>query len=165
MAKNNEHSGEFVARVMAVQALYQNSQNKTSIREIINQYIDSGFRMETPEGEILQGVQTAKPKVTLFQKIMIDLDNRFSEVDAIVSSHIMETVKNAEGEEIQRVRKVDPLLKAIVYCGVSELLNDQDTDAALIIDDYLNATHAFYEKGEVSFVNGILDKASKVLRA
>ncbi len=61
-------------------------------------------------------------------------------------------------------KEIEPLLKSILLCGVTELLSHQDIDAPIIIDDYLNVTHAFYEKQQVSFVNGILDKVASSLR-
>lgn len=61
-------------------------------------------------------------------------------------------------------KELEPLLKSILLCGVCELLEHQDIDAPLIINDYLNVTHAFYEQQQVNFVNGVLGKVSSVLR-
>ena len=62
-------------------------------------------------------------------------------------------------------KELEPLLKSILLCGICEILAHQDIDAPLIIDDYLNITHAFYEQPQVSFVNGILGKVAPLLRA
>ncbi len=62
-------------------------------------------------------------------------------------------------------KELEPLLKAILLCGICEILAHQDIDAPLIIDDYLNVTHAFYEQPQVSFVNGVLGKVAPLLRA
>ncbi|MCC7305253.1 MAG: transcription antitermination protein NusB, partial [Alphaproteobacteria bacterium] len=58
-------------------------------------------------------------------------------------------------------RVLEPLLQAIVLCGAYELIAGL-ADAPIVINDYLNITHSFYEVGEVSLVNGILDSIAKI---
>ena len=45
-----------------------------------------------------------------------------------------------------------------------ELLMHEDVDAPIIINEYLNITHAFYGGQEAKMVNGVLDSVAKVLR-
>ena len=110
---------------------------------------------------------------------MFSLDERLADINEIVEANInrkaqievIEDKENSIDSEETEVdsppppeKEIDPLLKSILLCGVTELLSHQDIDAPIIIDDYLNVTHAFYEKQQVSFVNGILDKVASTLR-
>jgi N utilization substance protein B len=43
-------------------------------------------------------------------------------------------------------------------------LAHHDIDVPVIISDYLDITHAFYEGSESKLVNGVLDQISKAVR-
>ena len=60
-------------------------------------------------------------------------------------------------------RTVEPLLKAILVCGAFELLMQQ-VDAPVIINDYLDVGHAFYQRNEVALINGVLDSIAAVFQ-
>lgn len=94
------------------------------------------------------------PDGALLKKILSGVDERKVELEQLVSANLQG--KNAD---------IEPLLKAIFFCGCYELLAHQDIDSPIIINDYLNVTHGFYDQGEVSLVNGVLDAVSDVLRA
>ncbi len=142
MSNNNK---ELAARLMAAQAYYQNLQNKKPVAALIQEYLDRGMI------EFQDSDEMAKPHGVLFKKILSNLDKRLAEINEILNAHLGE-------------KEIEPLLKSILLCAVCELLTHQDIDAPLIIDDYLNVTHAFYEQQQVSLVNGVLDKIASLLR-
>ncbi len=152
--KKTENNPDFAARVMAVQAYYQISQNQQSLRGVIEEYVGHRKEIRTVDGEII-----GKPNMVLFKKILIGLDDRLAEVDEILRGHV-----KAEPDRISE-KPIEPLLKAVLMCGIAELLNHTEINKKLIINDYLNVCHSFYEKGQVSFVNGILDSVAKLLRS
>jgi N utilization substance protein B len=39
-----------------------------------------------------------------------------------------------------------------------------DIDAPVIISDYINVGHAFFDRGETKLINGLLDKVAKKMR-
>ena len=164
--KKNSDSKEFSARLMAVQAYYQTTQNAKPIRTLVQEYLDRGLEVDGEAG--VEGV--VQPHGGLFKRILLNLDERLAEVNEIVEAQISKKEPvpvevNEEGEELPLPDKdIEPLLKAVLFCGASELLTNLETDAPLIINDYLNVTHAFYEQHQVSFANGILDSISKLLR-
>lgn len=134
---------EFVARLMAAQACYEMLSTKRALRLLVYDYLERGLEVD----EDLK--ITTKPKVSLFKKIIEALDENLAEINEKFQSLTTESEKD-----------IEPLLKAIAFCGLSEL-KTQKEDSALIINDYLNVTHGFYEKGQVSFINGLLDNAAK----
>ena len=137
------------ARLLAVQAFYQMKQNTQTIRSVYQEY--SKYRMD---GEA-DGQKLTPPDGKLFKQILFGTDERFTELDSVIAANLK---KDAED------RKVEPLLKAILFCGAYELLAQQDIDAPIIINDYLNVGHAFYDKNEVALINGVLDSVARVFR-
>ena len=139
------------ARILAVQACYQNSQNKKPIPQLIEEYIDNRVSLDLGDGENL----VPKPDGKLFKKILGDLEGNSRAVIDLVNTHLKKPSEKDDSE---------PLLYAIMICGASELLNNQSVDQALVINDYVNVTYCFYEKPQTSLVNAVLDKISKTIK-
>ena len=49
-------------------------------------------------------------------------------------------------------------------CGAWELLAHAEADTALIIAEYLNVAHAFYDQGEAKLIHAILDQVKAAIR-
>ena len=155
--KNNK---EYIARLMAVQACYQMVHNRKPVQEVIEEYLESGLKTDdepkegqeqTPVPEELEAIKIL-PNGGLFKKILLSLEERRSEIEEIVKTNTNSS------------KDVEPLLNSILLCGVCELLQHTETDAPIIVNDYLNVAHEFYPKSQVSFINGILDSVSAALR-
>lgn len=86
------------------------------------------------------------------------------DVEAEADAKLEEAVVEEEVLSRPKEKKIEPLLHAILLCATTELLCHTEIDSALVIDEYLNVTHGFYEKSQVSFVNGILDNIAKAVR-
>ncbi|MCB1562135.1 MAG: transcription antitermination protein NusB [Alphaproteobacteria bacterium] len=138
------------ARLSAVQALYQISQSGQSVRSAVNEFLEHRMEME------IDGEKLARPDGALLKDIVYGVEDRRVEIEAVIAANLK---KDAAG------RKIEPLLHAILTCGAYELLVHQQIDAPIIMNDYLNVAHAFYEKGEVALVNGILDTLATLFRA
>lgn len=136
------------ARLSAVQALYQVSQNKQPIRAVYEEYILHRSDME------VDGEKLVPPDGALLKKILFGVDERLPELDAIVDANLMR-----DGAE----RTVEPLMRSILVCGTYELLV-HEVDSPIVINDYLNVAHTFYNQGEVSLINGVLDAISQLFQ-
>lgn len=169
--KQNVENKEYSARLMAVQAYYQIHHNNKPIRTVMKEYMDRG-RPSDVEGQDLPA-----PDKVLFQKILSSVDERLADINEILQAHTQKNKPTPEpatgtdgdtdvSEDAPKLDKkeTEPLLKSILICSIGEIMLHTEIDAPLIINDYLNITHAFYEKGQVSLVNGVLDKVSKLLR-
>jgi N utilization substance protein B len=139
-------AGALSARLCAVQALYQVWQNKQPIRAVYDEYLR--YRSDM----VIDGEALVPPDGALLKKILYGVDERMKELEAIVEANLRRDATD---------RVVEPLLKAILICGSYELLVG-DIDAPVIINDYLNVAHAFYGRGEVALINGVLDSISKI---
>lgn len=135
------------ARLLAAQAVYQASLNAQSIPSAASEYLDFRQGMNVEEEEIV------KPNAALFSKIMTGVAERKDDVAQIVQASMTSGSTQTE-----------PLIKAILMCAGYELLAHDDMEPAIIINDYLNVAHAFFEKSEVGLINAVLDSVSKGVR-
>ena len=137
------------ARLLAVQALYQMQQNKQPVKTVYNEYIKHRSDQE------IDGQKLVAPDGKLFKHILYGVEERYVELDSIIKANLKKDASD---------RVVEPLITAILMCGAYELLAHADIDAPIIINDYLNVAHAFFEKNEVALVNGVLDTVTKIFR-
>ncbi|MGQ0526633.1 MAG: transcription antitermination protein NusB [Alphaproteobacteria bacterium] len=154
-ASESEYSGKpsrkakvLAARLMAVQATYQIMQNKKPVDVVIDEYLRHRTGME------IDGEEMVQPDGALFTKIMQGLAERSADIAAVLSHNL-----------INKNRNLDNLLQAILLCAGWELLAHPEVDAPVIINDYLNVAHSFFDAGEVSLLNGILNATSRAFRA
>ncbi len=137
------------ARLLAVQTLYGVFHTDNDMKEAVADTLAKSEHIE------IDGEELVPPNKVLFQKILYGFDSRKSDVEEIISGSLT-TKKTGETET---------LLQAILCCGVYELLAHNEIDAPIIINDYLDVAHGFYESGQVKLINGVLDKAAKALRS
>ena len=137
------------ARLRAVQALYQRSHNKHPVKDLIQEYLDHRADME------IDGEELVRPDGALFKSIMLGVEDRSEDLKNIINEHLKkddETYKN-----------VQPLIYSIFMCAAYELLT-QEKDSPIIINEYLNISHGFFEANEIRFINGVLDNIAKSLK-
>lgn len=137
------------SRLLAVQAFYQMKQNAQAIRSVYQEFIKYRTNSE------IDGQRLVEPDAALFKKILFGVDECFVELETVITANLKKDAAD---------REVEPLLHSILLCGAYELLVQQDIDSPILINDYLNVGHAFYEKNEVALINGVLDSVSKVFR-
>ena len=97
------------------------------------------------------------------------VDERRGDIEGLITANSRKRAAptpeiNSETAEIgPEIRDFEPLLKAILICGVAEILANK-VDSPIIINDYLNVAHGFYGQGEVNLVNAILDSVVSALK-
>lgn len=86
----------------------------------------------------------------LFRALVAESTARLRDVDHLI------TVNLSDGWSFDRM---DGVLKAILRCGVGELLaRPTTTPAPVIIGEYVDITNGFYDGQEGAYVNGFLDR-------
>ena len=60
---------------------------------------------------------------------------------------------------------LDKLFQVTIKCAVYELLYKPKTPTKIIIKEYLNASNAFLDESQTKYLNALLDKISKKIRA
>lgn len=137
------------ARLAAVQAVYQMMMNEQQANTVISEY--KLHRL----GEEVDGEEMVTPDGGLFQHIVSGVDSRMNALEDMIAAALQKNGKSKPAE---------PLLNAILLCGAFEMLGSLDIDPPLIVSDYLNVTHAFYETGESKLVHAVLDAVKAAVR-
>ena len=125
-------------------------------------------------------IKNPSPRIKIIQKIYNSLMNPDTDIQYSKNQYktfikdvvsgtlerselIEETVKKHLNSDINLV-KTDKLLKIILFAAIFELLFKHNNPKKVIISEYLLASEYFLEKVQISYLNAILDKISKVLR-
>ena len=77
---------------------------------------------------------------------------------------IEETIKKYLNEDLN-FNKTDKLLKLIIFAAVFELMFKHNNPTKVIINEYVKISEHFLEEVQIRYLNAILDKISKKIRA
>ena len=137
------------ARLAAVQALYQHAMEGTPITQLLHEFHQHRL------GATIEDVEYADADVDFFDDIVKGASLRGEEIDALIAARL------AAGWSLARL---DKPMQGILRAGVYELIARADVPTGAVISEYLDVAHAFYDKRETGFVNGLLDAIAKVAR-
>ena len=137
------------ARLAAVQALYQQEMEGTPIARLLHEFHEHRL------GATIEDATYVEAEQSFFDDVVAGVDARRSEIDEVVAA------KLAEGWSLDRL---DRPMRAILRAGAYELLARSDVPVGSVISEYVDVAHAFYDKRESAFVNGILDAIAKDAR-
>ena len=76
---------------------------------------------------------------------------------------IEETVIKSLQKDIN-LKKTDKILKIILFAAVFEFMYKHSIPKKVVISEYVRASEFFLEKAQISYLNAILDKLSKLIR-
>ncbi len=138
------------ARLAAVQALYQWQEGQHAPAEIVEQFLsvrtgesgEGGMRRDADKPlfkDVVQG--TASHQEELQQKVAAALSHDWT------------------------WNRIDRLVRAILLAGSYELVHRRDVPPRVAINEYVEIAHAFYDQGEPTFVNSVLDRVARQERA
>ena len=77
---------------------------------------------------------------------------------------IEETIKHHLSEDLN-IKRTEKLLVVILHAAIFEFLYRPQTSVNIIINEYLNTSKFFLEQSQKKYLNAILDKISKKIRA
>ena len=137
------------ARLAAVQALYQREMEGTAIPALLHEFHNHRL------GATIEDAEYAEADVDFFDDLVSGADARAGEIDVAIEA------KLAEGWSLARL---DKPMKAILRAGTYELMARADVPVGAVITEYVDVAHAFYERRETGFVNGLLDGIAKQVR-
>ena len=138
------------ARLAAVQALYQQEMEGTPIARLLREFHEHRF------GATIEDATYVEAEQSFFDDVVAGVDSRRGEIDEVIAR------KLAEGWSLDRL---DRPMRAILRAGTYELLARKDVPVGSVISEYVDVAHAFYDKREAGFVNGLLDAIAKVARS
>ena len=138
------------ARLAAVQALYQMEMEGTPLAKLLHEFHQHRL------GATIEDETYEEAEQDFFDDVVTGADARRAEIDRLISARL------AEGWSLERL---DRPMRAILRAGAYELVARKDVPVASVITEYVDVAHAFYDKRESGFVNGLLDAIAKEVRA
>ena len=149
MNENSQSVRRSAARLGAVQALYQTETADATPDTVIREFID--IRL----GSEIEGVEYADADPEFFTDIVRGVYGQLEDIDAKINGALSGSWVTA---------RLDRTLRQILRAGAYELMARIDVPSRVIINEYVDVTHSFYENQEPGFANGVLDKLSRELR-
>ena len=137
------------ARLAAVQALYQQEMEGIPTARLLKEFHDHRL------GATIEEATYVEAERDFFDDVVKGVEARRSDIDAAISARL------AEGWTLERL---DRPMRAILRAGAYELLARPDVPVGSVISEYVDVAHAFYDKRESGFVNGLLDAIAKEAR-
>jgi N utilization substance protein B len=137
------------ARLAAVQALYQLEMEAKPLAAVLREFHQHRL------GATIEDATYADAEQSFFDDVVGGVDARRAEIDALISDRL------AEGWSLERL---DRAMRAILRAGAYELVARPDVPVATVITEYVDVAHAFFDKRETGFVNGLLDSIAKAAR-
>ena len=146
---NDRSKSRSAARLAAVQALYQLEMEGTPLHLLLHEFHEHRL------GATIEDVTYAEAEQNFFDDVVSGVDRRRAEIDGLISARL------SSGWPLDRL---DKPMRQILRAGTYELLARQDVATGTVISEYVDVAHAFYDKREAGFVNGLLDGVSKDVR-
>ena len=137
------------ARLAAVQAVYQQAMEKTPLARLLHEFHQHRLGAE------IEDVHYAEAETDFFDDVVAGVHNRRDEIDAMIESKLAGDWKLA---------RLDKTMLQILRCGTYELIARPDVPTGTVINEYLDVAHAFFDKKDTGFVNGLLDNIAKDVR-
>jgi N utilization substance protein B len=145
-----DNNARRLARLAAVQGLYQIALGQESADALMSRFL-------ADPGVLLQEEQMV---------IAVDAP-MVGQIVAGVCEHqdALDTMLGGAISERLSVDRLEPLLKAILRAGAFELHYCPTVATGIIVNDYVDVAHGFFDAKEPGLVNAVLDKLAKNLRA
>ena len=144
------HDSRRASRLAAVQAIYQMELTGVDCEAVTREFIEHRFEHEPEMREAGPGDEE------FFGSIVRGVPQHQIEIDRSISKCLASD---------WRLDRVDSILRAILRAGAFELIARSDVPARVVIDEYLEISHAFFDGDEPGFVNAVLDKLAHRKRA
>ena len=137
------------ARLADVQALYQMDLAETDLGAVLEEFSANPL-VDDAEGDGL-----GKPDVEHMTRVLKGVVARQREIDPLIDNQL------ATG---WRLVRIDSIVRAILRAAAFELMELADVPARVVISEYVEVAHAFFEGDESKVVNGVLDQLARKLR-
>lgn len=138
------------SRLCAVQGVYQMLLVGISAMDALEQYKQDRFK------KVVDGVDYVEADLALLQSVLVGVTE--------TKDTMAEIIDNALGAK-RGYDDLEVLLQSVLLCGCYELSSHDEYDAALLINDYVEVTKAFFDDKQPALVNAVLDSIGKIVRS
>ena len=147
------HQARSVARLAAVQALYQMEVSGVGVEAVVREFSDHRFDRPVggEDGETLAGADE-----TFFGELVRGVVDQQRRIDTSIARRL------ADGWRLERL---DATVRAILRAGAFELARRPDIPVEVVINEYVDLARSFFEGPEPGFVNAALDGLARDVRS
>jgi N utilization substance protein B len=145
-APTKAHQARSVARLAAVQALYQMEVSGVGSEAVVREFVDHRFDAD------MEGERLAPADEAYFSDIVRGVIERQSDIDRAILKRL------AEGWKLERI---DATLRAILRAGAFELIGRPDAPTEVVINEYVEIAKSFFEGPEPGVANAVLDAIAR----
>jgi len=142
--------GRSVARLAAVQALYQMELSGAAPEEVIEEFVAHRI------GQEIEGDAYADADRDHFKWLVLNATSRMDELDEGIGAAL------AAGWTVTRL---GVLMRALLRAASAELVARPDIPVRVVMNEYVELAGAFFSQREPAFVNAALDTLAHRLRA
>lgn len=150
MNKSQVHQIPFKSRTLgrltSVQALFQIEQTRETASFVVLEFMT----LRLKDG----ATNLSKSNASFFAKLTEGAWKNHERSDEMICGALK------AGWTLERI---EPVTRAILRAALYELVETQ-TPSPVIINEYLNITHGFFDESEVAFVNGLLNTLKQKIR-
>jgi transcription antitermination protein NusB len=147
---SNQNLSRSVARLAAVQALYQMEVSGATTADVIADFTAGKLPRETEAS-----YTDTQGDFELFKLLVEKAVDRQATYDRAIARHL------SKGWRLERI---DAVARAILRSGAAELEQRTDIPVAVVINEYVDIAKAFFDGPEPGFINAALDAAGRDLR-
>lgn len=138
-----------VARLAAVQALYQMDVTGSRAADIVKEFEHYRLKQDV-EGETLRAAD-----LNWFDGLVTGVVEHQRAIDRAVDAVL---------KEGWPLRRIDLTLRALLRAGAFELLYRDEVPVRVVISEYVEVAKAFFGEDEPRLVNGVLDRIARKAR-
>jgi N utilization substance protein B len=138
-----------VARLAAVQALYQMEVSGVGADAVVREFTDHRFDRD------IEDVRLAEADEAFFADLVKGVVAEQGQVDQAIVKRL------ADGWRLERI---DATVRAILRSGAYELMRLPEVPTEVAIDEYVEIAKSFFDGQEPGFVNGALDAIARDVR-
>ena len=149
------YEGRTGARLAAIQALFQIEQSNNRSTDVVLEFLEHRLNQDNSTIDLDHDNITIPIDKNFFSTLVRGAVQEQDIIDEMITSCL------AQGWALDRIESV---IRSILRVAAFELKELKSIPAAVIINEYIDLTKSFYETKEASFVNGILDQLTKILR-
>jgi N utilization substance protein B len=142
------------ARISAVQALYEIDVTNAPVDRVLNEFMTQRWKHAGKDGTD-EAVDLPGFDEQLLEDIITGVASGQGEFDAMISEELSGS---------WTLDRLEVLVRVILRAGTYELARRQDIPMRVVINEYVNVSHAFFVENEPAMVNGVLDKIARKLR-
>ncbi|PIB92645.1 transcription antitermination factor NusB [Caulobacter sp. FWC2] len=138
-----------VARLAAVQALYQMEVSGAGVDAVVREFGEHRFDRD------VEGERLAAADETFFAELAKGVVSNQSKIDQGIVKRL------ASGWRLERL---DATARAVLRAGAYELMYRPDVPTEVVINEYVEIAKSFFEGPESGFINGALDAIARDAR-